>query len=113
VDDACLADIGVPELTPAPVPYPVTAWVQHETTMGSEPPIQLPLRRLMAEVARQEVSGYDEFGERDAPLGTTFLEGYAFDVRKKKFGGKRCYKLTPFGEGLAAFLGVAHERPGG
>jgi hypothetical protein len=112
VDDDCLRDLGVPGLTPAPEPYPVTAWVQHETADPDAPPIRLPLRRLVAEAARQEVSDYDEHGIRTRPLGATLLEGYAYDV-KKKFGGKKQYVLTPFGEGLRAFLGATHARPGG
>jgi hypothetical protein len=112
VDDDCLRDLGVPGLTPAPEPYPVTAWVQHETADPDAPPIRLPLRRLVAEAARQEVSDYDERGIRTRPLGTTLLEGYAYDV-KKRFGGKKQYVLTPFGEGLRAFLGATYARPGG
>jgi len=111
VDDECLHDIGVPELTPVAEPYPVTAWVQHEDADPDARPIRLPLRRLIAEAARQEVSGYDERGKRTTPLGSTLLDGYAYDV-KKKFGGKREYVLTPFGEGLRAFLGSTHDRPG-
>jgi hypothetical protein len=112
VDDECLRDLGVPGLTPVTEPYPVTAWVQHETADLDAPPIRLPLRRLVAEAARQEVSGYDEQGKRTRQLGATLLDGYAYDV-KKKFGGKKEYVLTPFGEGLRAFLGTAHDRPGG
>lgn len=108
VDDQCLRELGVPELVPAPEPYPVTAWVQHETADPEAPPIGLPLRRFVAEAARQEVSGYDERGIRAEPLGVTLLEGYAYDVKKK-----REYRLTPFGEGLRAFLGTTHARPGG
>lgn len=108
VDDECL-----PEGLTVPEPcWPVTAYVQHETAPLDANPIRVPLRRLIAASVREELSGYDESGERPGRPGWSLLEGYAYDVEKKKWRGGEMSKLTPFGEGLRALFGTNRHRPG-
>lgn len=112
VDDECLRLLGVSGLTPVPEPcWPVRAYVQHETAPLDAKPIEVPLRRLIAQSVRKELSGYNESGKRPGRPGWSQLEGYAYDVTGKP-GNETC-RLTPFGEGLRALFGTERQRPGG
>jgi hypothetical protein len=88
-------------------PHPVTAFVLHETAGKGEPPIRLPLRRLIATQVEQELSRFDVSGVRDGVPSPALLDGYAYEVE-----GKQC-TLTAFGEGLRALFGVGPEGSGG
>lgn len=112
VDDECLRQIGVSDLAPVPVPYPVQAYVQHETADSQAKPVALPLRRLIAESVREEVSGFDKSGRRKDVPGSRLFEGYVFD-KERGWPRKVSCRLTPFGEGLRALFGTAREEPGG
>jgi hypothetical protein len=113
VDKQCLSDIGVPDLMPKDgQPYPVTAWVLHDTagtraTGGRPvPPIRLPLRRLIAESVREELTEYDNTTRRRTGKPVTpLLEGYAYEVARDG----RTSELTPFGMGLRALFGMTPE----
>lgn len=113
VDKQCLDDIHVADLMPKDgLPYPVTAWVLHDTagTRASGgaliPPIRLPLRRLIAESVREELTGYDDTTRRRTGKPVTpLLEGYAYEVAPD---GRTC-ELTPFGVGLRALFGMTPE----
>jgi hypothetical protein len=113
VDKQCLSDIGVPDLMPKDGrPYPVTAWVLHDEEGTREsrgtpaPPIRLPLRRLIAESVREELTGYDDKTKRRTGKPVTpLLEGYAYEVARDG----RTSELTPFGLGLRALFGMTPE----
>ena len=92
-------------------PYPVQAFVLHETAGPKAPPIRLPLRRLVAAAVRQELTGYDQAGRRTGRPGSGLLDGYAYEVSGRP--GKETCQLTAFGEGLRVLFGVTAERPGG
>lgn len=111
IDAACLSDLGAAHLMPQDGPYPVTAYVEHETAGPDAKPIPLPLRRLPAGTIRKELSGYakDKSGDwaRTTLPNSALLDGYAYDIR-----GKRCV-LTAFGAGLRALFGSSAEGFGG
>jgi hypothetical protein len=81
----------------------VSAYVLHDTTRSA--PIRVPLRRLLPQVIRAHLAGFDPDGTRsDRPSGTAaLLEGYAFER-----DGRR-WRLTAFGEGLRALFGPGPE----
>lgn len=114
VDTRSLADIGAAHLAPKSGPYPVKAYVLHEKardTPGTPdtPPIELPLRRIVADVIRTELTGYRD-GRRTGMPVPAILDGYAYEVdhdgRDKK---TRELNLTPFGAGLSALFGLSRE----
>jgi hypothetical protein len=80
---------------------PVDAWVLHETTASDA--IRLPLRRMSATVARQEVSGFDQEGRRRRKP-KLLLDGYAYE---QVADGE--WQLTAFGEGLRVLFGLPPE----
>ncbi len=111
IDKQRLRDLGVEHVMPDDGPYPVQAFVLHETAGPKAPPIRLPLRRLVAAAVRQELTGYDQAGRRTGRPGSGLLDGYAYEVSGRP--GKETCQLTAFGEGLRVLFGVTAERPGG
>jgi hypothetical protein len=89
----------------------VNAFVQHETAgrrATPATPIRLPLRRISPDKAREELTGYDSSGVRKSVPKFPLLDGYAYDINKKK---TTC-TLTAFGAGLRALFGVPPEGSG-
>ena len=111
IDQTRLRSLGVEHLMPDDGPFPVQAFVLHETAGHAAPPIRLPLRRLIAAAVRQELTGFDERGRRSGRPGSGLLEGYAYEASGRP--RNEIYELTAFGEGLRALFGVTAERPGG
>lgn len=119
VDAQSLAGIGAARLMPDSGPYPVKAYMLHEAAMPHEtapqapdaPPIELPLRRIVASVVRSELSGYED-GHRTGKPVPAILDGYAYDVKGGRPGAEDC-ELTPFGAGLRALFGLSREGFGG
>lgn len=119
VDAQSLADLGAAHLMPKPGPYPVKAYMLHEAAMLCEaareasdaPPIELPLRRIVASVVRSELSRYKD-GHRTGKPVPAILDGYAYDVTGGRPGAEDC-ELTPFGAGLRALFGLSREGFGG
>jgi hypothetical protein len=111
IDATCLSDIGPVHLMPKAGPYPVTAYMEHDTAGQDASPIPLPLRRLPAGTIRKELSGYakDKSGDwvRTTVPSPALLDGYAYDIK-----GNRCV-LTAFGAGLSALFGSSPEGFGG
>jgi hypothetical protein len=110
VDAACLSDIGAEGLMPQDGPYPVTAYVEHETAGPEAPPIRLPLRLLDAEAVRYELGEFGESLRHGLPDGA-LLNGYAYECSGKK--GKEVCTLTAFGQGLRELFGIGPEGYGG
>jgi hypothetical protein len=118
VDKVTLGQLGVPDLMPRDGrPYPVQAFVLHETAeedLTNAPVIKLPLRRLVASSARQELTGFGESGKRRGLRGPGLLTGYAYEVHgPADRPDKAECELTEFGAGLRELLGVRDESPGG
>jgi hypothetical protein len=122
VDKACLSELGVANLMPDAGPYPVTAWVLHESAhqqpgqrSALPPPIRLPLRRLDASWVRRELTRFA--GEPPVRRGmprSALLEGYAYEMtRRARNEDDHEYTLTAFGAGLRELFGVAKEAYGG
>jgi hypothetical protein len=112
IDGKRLDELGVARPTPELRPYPVKAFVLHDSAGPQAPPIELPLRRLIAATVRQEVAGYDKKSRRRAGKpGSGLLEGYAYEITGRP--EKQIYELTAFGVGLRALFGVADEGLGG
>jgi hypothetical protein len=111
IDATCFAGMGVANLMPKTGPYPVRAYVEHDTAGPQASLIQLPLRRLPAGTIRQELSRYTKSESGEWTRGTVpspaLLEGYAYDI-----DGGRC-KLTAFGAGLRALFVSPAEGFGG
>jgi hypothetical protein len=107
VDRDCLAKLGAGDLAPASGMYPVRAFMLHEAAIPGTPPLELPLRRLVARVVRSELAGFDN-GRRTGKPATTILEGYAYEVTGGGPGTETC-ELTPFGAGLHALFGLPRE----
>ncbi|HET9975612.1 MAG TPA: hypothetical protein VFQ68_45825 [Streptosporangiaceae bacterium] len=101
VDADCLGDLGVRDIMPDDGPYPVTAFVRHETAGPRAPSIRLPLRRLDAGAVRYELREFDQEGRRRGKPDGALLDGYAYECVRKK-----C-TLTAFGEGLRQLFGDA------
>jgi hypothetical protein len=89
---------------PVDRPYPVKAFVRHETAGPKAPSIRLPLRLLDAQAVRYELRDFDKDGHRYGKPDGALLNGYAYECVRK-----RC-TLTAFGEGLRELFGVT---PGG
>lgn len=111
VDDTCVRELRRPDPGPGSAPYPVKAWVQHETARDGTRPIELPLRRLVVESFRPELTDYDDNGIRTKHLGGRVLEGYAFEVRHR-LTRTEYYELTPFGEALRELFSPGRGRVG-
>jgi hypothetical protein len=111
IDASRLRDLGAEHLMPAEGPYPVEAFVLHETAPPGTPPIRLPLRRLDADAVRYELSGFDRRGHRRGKPDGALLHGYAYESEGRP--GKETCVLTAFGEGLRELFGVEVEVPGG
>jgi hypothetical protein len=113
VDVQCLGSLGVADLMPKSGPYPVKAYVLHETARGTPDtaPIELPLRRIVASVVRSELSRYKD-GHRTGKPVPAILDGYAYDITDGKPGAEDC-ELTPFGAGLSVLFGLPREGFGG
>jgi hypothetical protein len=115
VDRRCLEAIGAGAAVPPSGAYPVKAFMLHESATRhvraetNVPPIELPLRRLVARVVRSELSEFDG-GRRTGKPATTILEGYAYEVTGGRPDSETCeLTLTPFGAGLHALFGLDHE----
>jgi hypothetical protein len=111
MDAVRLGELGVPDLMPERGPYPVSAFVLHETAGQDTPPIPLPLRLLVASAVRKELTGFSESGERRGKPSPALLDGYAYECSGRP--GKDSCMLTAFGEGLRALFGVTPEAYGG
>lgn len=117
VDKTRLGELGAGDLMPGDGrPYPVDAYVLHESAAVTTPLIRLPLRRVYADVIRQELSGFGTDAvrrEKGIPEPGTLL-GYAYEMRdpSAKPGREKC-ELTAFGAGLREFFGVPAEGYGG
>jgi hypothetical protein len=102
VDRRCLGELCPQVPAPDELPYPVEAFVLHETARPGEPAIRLPLRMLVAPAVRAELACFDEDGIQREELRREFLLGYAYQPE-----GTGRYKLTAFGTGLRALFGSA------
>lgn len=111
IDASRLRDLDAGHLMPAEGPYPVDAFVLHETAPPGTRPIRLPLRRLDADAVRYELSRFDRSGHRHGKPDGALLQGYAYEVEGRP--GKETCELTAFGEGLRELFGVEVEVPGG
>lgn len=115
VDAQSLSGTGAAHLMPKSGPYPVKAYMLHEAKPDTPetPPIKLPLRRIVADVVRNELTGYKD-GQRTGMPVPAILDGYAYEVTR---GGRDKEKweltLTPFGAGLSALFGLTREGFGG
>jgi hypothetical protein len=110
IDGTCLSDIGAGHLMPKAGPYPVTAYVEHETAGPQAQPIRLPLRLLDAEAVRYELGEFGKGTRPGLPDGA-LLNGYAYECSGKK--GKEVCTLTAFGQGLRELFGIRAEGYGG
>ncbi len=111
IDAKALHELGAGQLMPDDGPYPVEAFVLHETAGPGAPPIRLPLRRLIASAVRQELTGYDKSRRRRGKPSPALLDGYAYEVTGRP--GREICELTAFGEGLRELFGVTDEAYGG
>lgn len=108
VDVTRLRQLGVADLMPGGgPPYPVRAFVLHETAARGTSAIELPLRLLVADSVREELTGFGASGTRAGVRGYGLLSGYAYEVRGP--AGRETCELTAFGEGLRALFGVGPE----
>jgi hypothetical protein len=102
IDARCLRELCPEGPVPDEWPYPVEAFVLHETARPGTPAIRLPLRMLVAAAVRAELAEFDASGTFRGELRRDHLLGYAYQPQ-----GAGCYKLTAFGAGLRAFFGSA------
>lgn len=107
VDVDLLRPLGNAHLMPTTGPWPVSAFILHEDAEPSAPAIRLPLRRLVAESVRKELTGW-ETGRRTGKPDWGLLEGYAYEVTGGA-PGRETYELTAFGTGLRALFGLSRE----
>lgn len=110
LDVVCLGELGAADLMPESGPYPVTAYVEHETAGEDALPIRLPLRLLDAEAVRYELREFGERSRRGLP-DKALLNGYAYECSGGR--GKQTCTLTAFGEGLRELFGIGPEGFGG
>jgi hypothetical protein len=104
VDESVLRALHVEHVVPDRWPYPVKAFVLHETAGPGTPSIQLPLRTLIAAAIRDELADFDARGRFRGDLRRDLLYGYAYE----RVGAKE-YEITAFGAGLWALFGFAPE----
>jgi hypothetical protein len=102
VDSKCLSELRPEGPVPDKWPYPVEAFVLHETARPGAPAIRLPLRMLVAAAVRAELAVFGAGGTFRGQLQRDRLLGYAYQPE-----GAACYKLTAFGAGLRAIFGTA------
>jgi len=107
VDRVSLRALGAEHLMPDEGTYPAGAFVLHETARDDPGPIPLPLRLLDMEAVRSELRDFDAAGHRPGIPSSTLLNGYAYEITKRK--DRETCTLTAFGAGLRAFLGVGPE----
>jgi hypothetical protein len=105
MDKVRLGQLGVPDLMPERGPYPVRAFVLHETAGPGAPAIELPLRMLIADAVREELTGFGASRKPAGIPGYGMLNGYAYEATGRP--GREVCELTAFGEGLRALFGVA------
>jgi hypothetical protein len=104
VDESCLRALNAVDVAPDEWPYPVTAFVLHETAGPGAPSIRLPLRMLAAEAIRDELADFDANGRFRGDLRRDLLCGYAYEPV-----GANEYEITAFGAGLRALFGSGPE----
>jgi hypothetical protein len=104
VDGRCLRALGVEHVMPDHGPYPVRAFVLHETAGPGAPSIRLPLRMLVAGAVREELAVFRSNGRFQGELPRDLLSGYAYEAV-----GAREYELTAFGAGLRVLFGFGPE----
>ncbi|MGH3221700.1 MAG: hypothetical protein ACRDPY_23885 [Streptosporangiaceae bacterium] len=107
IDGSILRALNAQDAVPDQWPYPVKAFVLHETAETGAPSIQLPLRRLVASAVRKELANFDARGEFRGELRWDLLYGYAYELEGDERAKK--YKITAFGEGLRALFGFTPE----
>jgi hypothetical protein len=107
VDGKCLRELCPEGPVPDKWPYPVEAFVLHETARPEAPAIRLPLRMLVAAAVRAELAVFGADGTFRGELQRDRLLGYAYQPE-----GAGCYKLTAFGAGLRALFSTAHAPEG-
>lgn len=107
IDAARLRALHAQDVVPDHWPYPVQAFVLHETAGPGAPPIPLPLRTLVADAIRDELADFDANGRFRGELRRELLYGYAYEPAAD--GHEKSYALTAFGEGLRALFGVTPE----
>lgn len=106
VDEGCLRPLGAAHVMPDRGPYPVKAFVLHDSAGPDAQSIRLPLRMLVAAAIRAELAGFVN-GAFQGQLRRDLLYGYAYELDGDERARK--YKLTPFGAGLSALFGFAPE----
>jgi hypothetical protein len=111
IDETRLRSLHAQDVVPDQWPYPVQAFVLHETAGPGAPPIRLPLRMLVAEAIRDELADFGKDGKLRGELSRDLLLGYAYEAAGE--GRAKSYALTAFGEGLRALFGVTPEGPQG
>lgn len=104
VDRRCLRALGAEHVMPDQGPYPVRAFVLHETAGPGAPSIRLPLRMLIAGAVREELAVFGADGRFRGQLPRDLLCGYAYEAV-----GAREYELTAFGAGLRVLFGFGPE----
>jgi len=102
VDHDCLREMRPEGPVPDTWPYPVEAYVLHDTARPGTSAIRLPLRVLVAAAVRRELAVFGADGTFRGELERDRLLGYAYQL-----DGTGCYKLTAFGAGLRALFGSA------
>jgi hypothetical protein len=111
IDRTCLEEMHKPDLAlDKGRRWSVKAFMLHEAAPAGSP-IELPLRRLVARVVREELTEWRN-GKRDGIPGRGLLEGYAYEVGPGRPEEAPC-TITPFGVGLRALFGLSHEGVGG
>ena len=106
IDAARLRALHAQDAVPDQWPYPVQAFVLHETAGPNAPPIRLPLRMLVAAAIREELADFEN-GRFRGELRRDLLYGYAYEPAGD--GHEKSYVLTAFGEGLSALFGITPE----
>jgi hypothetical protein len=104
VDESCLRALNAVGVAPDEWPYPVKAFVLHETAGAGAPSIRLPLRMLVAEAVRDELADFGANGRFRGELRRDLLCGYAYEP-----AGASEYEITAFGAGLRALFGFGPE----
>lgn len=107
IDETRLRALHAQDAVPDQWPYPVQAFVLHETAGPGATPIRLPLRMLVAEAIRAELADFGTDGKLRGELSRDLLLGYAYEPTGE--GRAKSYAVTAFGEGLRALFGVTPE----
>lgn len=104
IDEDVLRALHAENAVPDQWPYPVQAFVLHETAGRGAPSIRLPLRMLVAEAVREELAVFRANGRFCGELPRDLLYGYAYEL-----AGAGEYEITAFGAGLRALFGFGPE----